>query len=302
MSDVDTSAQADATAIDSADTDIQVDAAVKTDVKTDIKTEPYWKDDWRKQIAKDDDKYLKQLGRYASPEALADALRAAQKRISSGELKSTLPKDATPEEITAWRTENGIPETPDKYQIEGFDVTKLDEAGKAQYEGFLTQAHAANLKPEQVKAVVEYQAKYEQEKDQKQYDKDEQDRTAVVDKLNVEWGAGYRANINAIAGLLTTFPESVREAVKGARLEDGSLLFNNPDILKGFVAVALKDNPAATIAPSSGGDPLKNVEGRIKEIETVMEKDRKSYNKDEKMQAEYRDLIDARIKLSKRAA
>ena len=70
-------------------------------------TEAAWPQDWRDQLAGGDEKLVKRAQRYASPRDVWNALVAAQNRISSGELKSVLPKDAKPEEIAAWRTEQG---------------------------------------------------------------------------------------------------------------------------------------------------------------------------------------------------
>ncbi len=86
-----------------------------TPVVTESKTA--WGEDWREKLAKGDEKKLKSLQRFASPEALTDSYMSAAERIRSGELKTVLPKDAKPEELAAWRKENGIPETPDKYDL-----------------------------------------------------------------------------------------------------------------------------------------------------------------------------------------
>jgi len=104
-----------ATAADAtASTETSTDAAVSTDAgATDAgSTEATWRDDWRQQMAGEDAKALKQLERYNSPADVATALRAAQLKISSGELKSTLPGGATEQQVAAWRAENGIPTEP----------------------------------------------------------------------------------------------------------------------------------------------------------------------------------------------
>ena len=83
------------------------------------------------------DKKLKKLGRYASPQAALDALFNAQARISSGELKAPLKEDATPEEKAAWRAENNIPETPDKYELKLSDGLIVGDADKPLVDDFL---------------------------------------------------------------------------------------------------------------------------------------------------------------------
>src|SRR5580765_7475618 len=84
-------------------------------------TKGYWPADWRKNIAGDDEKELAQASRYASPADIWKKARALEQRLSSGELRPVLTKDAKPEEITAYRKAHGIPEAPDKYDL-GKDV------------------------------------------------------------------------------------------------------------------------------------------------------------------------------------
>ena len=66
-----------------------------------------WSDDWRSKMAGGDAKEAKRLERFASPKEVFKSYRAFETRLSSGELKSALPKDAKPEQLTAWRAENG---------------------------------------------------------------------------------------------------------------------------------------------------------------------------------------------------
>ena len=77
-----------------------------------------WPDDWREQLAAGDEGLLKQLKRYASPANYAKAGFEAQQRLRAGQAKEPLPENPTPEQITAWRKDNGIPEAPDGYKIE----------------------------------------------------------------------------------------------------------------------------------------------------------------------------------------
>ena len=85
-----------------------------------------------------------------------------------------------------------------------------------------------------------------------------------------------------------------------ARLPDGTALFNNPDVVRGFISMAREINPAGVVVPAGGGDPVKSVNEEIAEIEKIM--GTKAYIKDEAKQARYRELIDARDKLQARKA
>ena len=296
---VDTSAtntDAKATNVDAKTATTVVDKETVKEVK------PIWPEDWRKQLAGEDEKTLKQLGRYASPKDIWEKARALEQRLSSGELKSTLPKDAKPEEVAQWRKENGIPETPDKYELKLDGNLVIGEEDKPMVDEFLKAAHANNMTPTQAKAAVQSYFEIQAKNAEARVAKDDTERLATLDALNAEWGNGFRTNINMVGGVLSRFPASVQDAIKNARLPDGTALFNNPDVLRGFVAMALEINPAGTLVPSGTGDVAKGINEQIAEIEKIMKTDRKSYNKDEKMQANYRELIGAREKLNERKA
>lgn len=263
--------------------------------------ENYWPTDWRDTVSKGDAKILQRMGRYASPQAAMEALIAAQNRISAGELKPVLGKNATPEQLKEYRQSLGIPETPDKYdlgndiKIEGMDPTLLGEV--------LKEAHESNQTPDQVKATLKAWTKISQSVKETQYESDLSIQKTSEDALRAEWGPEYRRNINLIHGMLdgTTTP-GLKDALMGGRLADGTPIGSSPDALKFLVGLALIQNPAGVVVPGSEANPMQGVEDEITKIETGMRKDRNAYNKDEKVQARYRELLVAREKLNPRKA
>lgn len=256
-----------------------------------------WTDDWVARMARGDDKRQARLSRYASPEAVADALIAAQNRIASGEMKSVLPKDAKPEEIAAWRKENGIPETPDKYDLNFQNGIVIGEKDKPIVDGFLKRAHESNMPPDQVKNTVQWYYEEQVRQSEARAAKDQSEKSEALDALNAEYGQSFRRNVNLVEGVLSQFPESVREKLKGARLPDGRGVFNDPDVFRGFVALALQANPAGTVVPAGGGDPAKGTLDEYQAIQKVRAENRAAYSKDDKMQVRERELIDAMIKM-----
>lgn len=264
-------------------------------------TKGYWPEDWVARASKGDEKAQKILARFASPEALAESYLAAQAKIRSGELKSALPKNAKPEELTAWRKENGIPEKPEDYDLKFESGLVIGEADKPIIDGFLKYAHEKNLAPDQVKGNIEWYYQEQKRQTDERLAKDDEESRTVTAELAEEWGGQFKRNINMVEGLLNSFPESVRDQLKGARLPDGTGLFNNKEFLRGMAALALEVNPSGTLAPA-GGNQVETVESEIGKIEKVMRENRREYNKDEAMQARYRDLLVAREKLQKRAA
>jgi len=251
-------------------------------------------------MTRGDAKMLTRAERYGSPEAVFEALVHAQNRISSGELKPSLPaKDATTEQVKEWRAANGVPETAEGYGDLGL---QLSEAGKATLSKYLPIAHAANLTPDQVRANLQFLSTMTRDQMEGRATKDREAEDAAQNALRSEWGAEYRRNNNIIQNLLDgRMKPEVKQAFMGARLPDGTPLGSSPDMMRVLLGLALIDNPAGTIVPGAGGDPMKGVEQELAEIRKVMSTDRKRYNGDEKMQARFRELLDAQEKLRGRA-
>lgn len=252
-----------------------------------------WPDDWLERVSKGDEKVAKQLGRYASPEALAEAHINLRKRMDSGEFKPMLPKNPKPEELAAWRKDNGIPASPEGYDLSELRLPKED---KEIVSGFVSKLHAKNASPDVVKeAVGAYYGELARQQ-QVRAEKDEQERVSVIDKLGEEWGGKFSSYRNRVENVLSTFPQSVRDAFKSARLPDGTAIFNHPDIMRGFLALSLRDIPEGVSVPAGDGDLGKSMTDRYKEITKTMREDRNAYNKDAAMQKEYKDLIAAMAK------
>jgi hypothetical protein len=200
---------------------------------------PAWPEDWRTQLAGGDEKTLKQLQRYASPNEVWNKTRELEKRLSSGELRPVLPKNATPEQIAEWRTANGVPDAPNKYDL---GTAKVSEAGQAFLDKFLPIAHATNQTPEQVKANLQFIGKMNQDAAEAQSLRDHELQSQYEEDLRAEWGTEFKRNIGFIHNTLdgAASPE-FRNKLLGARLADGTPVGSSPDMLKFLLRVALKD-------------------------------------------------------------
>lgn len=265
-----------------------------------------WREDWRAALAKGDEARLKRLERYASPEAVADALWNAQTKISSGQVREPLPENPTEQQITEWRKANGIPEKPDGYLENLGEGIVIGEADKQLATSFAEKMHKANADPAIVKTALGWYYEFEEQVQADLAEKDGRDRTETEDALRKEWGGDYRANVNAISGLLATAPESVRQEIANARLGNGRGMFNDPDALRWLMSLALIQNPAATVVPSGGGGDLgKSIGDEIAMWNAKMADPQSDYWKGvnaEKNQARYRELVDAQARMKGRAA
>lgn len=261
-----------------------------------------WGADWRQKLAGGDEAALKRLARYADPTAVAKSLVQLQERISRGELRSQLPKDATPEAKAKWREDNGIPAEPGKYDLG--DAVPKDEAGrsKAIVDHFLKAAHGADMTSTQVQAALKGYYAAVAEQGEKITTQDKAAVREAEDKLRETWGTNnYRSNMAAVTNLLAAAPEAVRDRFMHGRLADGRPIMADPDTINWLYALSLEINPAATLdVPLDGGLPA-GIDSEIAKIEKVMKEDRGAYNKDEKMQGRLRELYEARERLKKAA-
>ena len=253
-----------------------------------------WPDDWRNRYAGEDAKKMERLSRYASPAAAFDALLSLQSKIGAGELRSKLPDNATKEQVTAWRSENGIPESPDKYDITNLKTPAED---KPMIDSFLAKLHGANAPTGVAKEAVAWYYDEVAKRTEERMDKDKQVATASEDALRAEWGGEYRANVNMANGLLETVPADVRDLFKSGRMGDGTPIMSSPGFLKTLVGWSRQINPITTVVPNAGANIGSAIADEITSIEKTMRTDRKAYNEDAKMQERYRELLNAKDRI-----
>lgn len=255
--------------------------------------------DWatrRTEYAKGDEKLLKRLARYSSEESVVDALIAAQNKIAEGGAKSALPKDATPEQIKEWRTDNGIPETPEGYDVSTLpDGLIVGEAEKGIVDGYLKTAHDRNLSPDVVKDTVAYFMKAKEDAATARHQADEEARINGTIELKQEMGSEFETNKNLINNMLKAAPEGVLDTIHQSRGPDGTPIMSSPKVLRWLANVARELNPVATVVPGSGSNANATVESELSSITKLMADSKSEYWKGpnaQKMQARYRELVD----------
>jgi hypothetical protein len=263
---------------------------------------------WREDLAGGDKAFRKTLDRFESPAALAKAYKELTARLSSGDLKATKPPpaNATPEQIAAWRAEQGLPQNAAAY-VDGLhlsDGTVTGEAEKALLASFAEEAMKGRWTADQYNQAVRW---YFDLQDRLAAQRDQADAAfkheALADLVR-EWGHDYATNRNAVAQFFDrSFPADFKEALLTARLPDGRLLANHETFNKAILEVAKSINPSGAMLPNASGSGLSNVESRIAEIERKYMRAPhgsdlwKSYwtgDAGARMQQEYRGLLAAR--------
>ena len=250
-----------------------------------------WPEDWRQQLAGDDEKALKQLERYEDPTAIWTKTRALEQKLSSGEYRQTtpFPEAGTEQEQAEWRRQNGIPEGPDKYQLS----RQVEEEQMAEIEPFLEYAYNKNLPADVADAVVNYFYENAERGEEAISVADEADAETTEDFLRAEWGDDFRRNQNKVRGVLDMVPDGP-DSLLEARLPDGSKLANSPAFQQFLLMAADAINPTMVVPPG-GGDVMSSIMDEIDEIKSIMSS--KEYTPQKR--ARYRELLSELDRLGK---
>lgn len=257
-----------------------------------------WPDEWRQEMSGGDEKRLKMLERLNSPLDLGKSWFESQKVISSRPKVVEKPgEDATPEQVLAYRESLGIPEDPSGYNLDFDDGTVIGEDIKPQLDGFLKFAHERNLPPEDVKNTVGWFLNDIQEQQQQLKSANDEARINGTAELRSEWGGEFQGNMNAVHSLFTEAPEGTMEELLNSAGPDGLKFANNPDSIRWLVGLAKKINPQATLVPP-GPDQAGSIDSEIEKIQKLMNSsdklERDKYWKDEKLQARFVQLNEAK--------
>lgn len=265
--------------------------------------------DWRERVAGDDKAYLNTLKRYGSvPDALK-ALRELQLRVSAGELRAPVKPpaaDATPEQVAAWRKDQGLPDKAADY------VTNLKlangvvpgEADKPLLDAVAEMAHKGNY-PQQT--VNDFVGLYYSLQDQLAGQREETDadfKVASLESAMAAEGADFRRNSAGLESFWREQPKGISDLVLGARTPDGHVLGEMPEVRSWVVGLMRDLNPAATILPPGTDGSAASVQTRMQQIEAMMYVDGKPNPAyfGTAVEKEYRDLIDAQQRMQSRAA
>lgn len=258
--------------------------------------------DWRKTIAGDDAKELEYLGRYSSVGDYHKATREMRTKLSSGEFARPLPADATEEQKTAWRAANGVPAKPEDYFAKLPDGLVIGADDKPVFDALAKEMLGHNVTPGQMHAMVKWYYGYQDQEAAAATTRDTNDRKGFETEMRQRWGQDYKANQNHLVAFLDTLGTGPKEAILNARLGDGMALFNHPGIVAFLTDAARKVHAPGTLGGSGAEVNAASAAEEIKKIETTMRTNRKEYNRDEAMQARYRQLLTWRDNQAKRAS
>ena len=251
-----------------------------------------WPEKWRDEIATalkpNDAKFRERLDRFASPIEIARSYLAAEQKLSTGEQKPVgPPKDATPEQIGAWRKENGVPEKPENYSTELPGGLKFDDSAKPVLDKFLKAAHAKNYSQERVTEGLMEMHQLQTDQAAQLTEFDNENRTKGMDALRAEYGPDYQRNLNVAENFISTMPEDLRGDFLNGRLHNGQLIGADPRFIRWAVSQGM-EYPSLT---PGGAEAVKGAESRLAEIRNIAKTDPDRYDNDKALQTEQQTLI-----------
>lgn len=268
-----------------------------------------WPDDWRARMlgnttdyeSEDDfNKELKRLEeRFKSPQDVWKFAREAEKFAKSRQPEPQKPgPDATQEDIDKYRSEKGLPNSPQDYNFEFDDGFVFGEDVQEDVDAIKELAHQNNWDTDTAKTVARAFADNETGKMQAAREANETLRVETISALKQEWGGEFEGNINAVKAAFTNAPQDLMARFLQAKDPDTGLsIGNDPDTVRWLVDVAKTINPTATLVPSGKNDSA-SINDEISKIESMMwsqdKAERQKYRSDDAMQKRYRELLMAK--------
>lgn len=261
---------------------------------------PWIADDWRQRMAGNDEKALERLKRFPDVGAIFKSYRELETKLSSGQVKTSLPENASEEQVAAYRKENGIPETASDYEFALADGVVIGEDDTPAVSKMLDVMHKANTPTGVVQAVING---YFQMRNEQVAQASEAQRTTKLETeelLRSDWGGNYLSNIATVRNFLAGAPEGFADQIMTARLPNGNTLGNDYNAIKWLSQVALELNPASTVVPTTAGNQMETIDSKINEYQALMSKNIDAWHKNTAAKADYQKLLAAKEKLTVR--
>ena len=215
-------------------------------------------DDWRAQMAGEDEGKLKRLERYTDPSKFFDSSFQAHDKLRAGENNGARPAEgATDEQIAEWRTANSIP-ADGKYDLSLEDGMELSDSDRAIMESVMPVALAGNVSSEALSAMTSAFMAGRQGEVDSIIAQDGMDKQTSDQLLRENWKGDYDVNTQMVTNLINReMPADQVEAFMTAR--DGGTgkgVFNNPAVMQMFANIERQLNPMSTIP--GGGENASN--------------------------------------------
>lgn len=195
--------------------------------------------DWRRVLAGEDDKTLKDLERFADPGSFVKAFKDTQTALrnkTDGMIK--LPGEkATDEERHEFAKALGIPESPDKYEIkvkppEGLEIGEADKAFLSKAVAKLHASGGLAASPQVANLAHEIYYDFMQEQAAMMAASAVVKAKEAEATLRKEWGAEYETNLGLANEALRAYGGKDMTGLLDMQFADGTKLGAHPGIIR----------------------------------------------------------------------
>ncbi|MDH3843149.1 MAG: hypothetical protein OES69_04375 [Myxococcales bacterium] len=264
-----------------------------------------WPEDWRQQMAGDDEKVMRQLERTKSPADLAKRLIDTQAKLAESVKPLTVDADSSDEEVAAYREAVGIPDDIADYDVKFSENTQPTEQDNTLLGSFRERAHAENVPPAQAQKMLDWYEEITEAAAQDRAENASTFRAETTVSLKEEWGGEYASNLNAVKTYLESqMSEEARADLVQKPFADGTYLGDNPHFLRMMASIATDQlGPNAIFA----GDVHKvsgDLEARKNELLALRgskDKDERAKYKSDEVQKELSTIYDKLGRIKARA-
>jgi len=259
-------------------------------------------DDWRNQIAGDDEARLNDLARYTSLDKWIESGFSAKDAIRKGEISTGLPENPSDEQLAEYRAANNIPETPD-YKLTLEPGVELSDMEKEILQGVMGVAHQANISTTDLSALTGAWLQGKETQLKRMQDQDGLDKIESEKTMREHWGVDYDKNMSAAVSMLNGISEENKALIMEARDPEGRFLMSSPFFVQFLAETALKVNPMALI-PGGGGDPMGTANSIIQKVKDIFAAGTEAtdYYKDQGLQDQYERALELQQQFKKAGA
>ena len=202
------------------------------------------------------------IEKFTEIDALAKSYINATKMI--GQDKVAVPNEnSTEDQWNEVYTKLGRPESADKYKLEAnSEVVPIDENA---IKTFAETSHKLGLNNKQAQGILEYYKNMMEGTAQQSKIDAETSQAQAEQELRQEWGKSFDENRKKAAAIAKA--NLGADFLDTTFLKDGSVLGNNPTVIKGFLKIAnmMSEDPIVT-TESESVDQGKNLEAEISQI------------------------------------
>jgi len=216
--------------------------------------------DWLSRLnVSDEIKADKNLQGITDINQLAEQFSNAQKLIGKKTINKIPGQDATEEERQSFFRELGVPDNPEKYELNTESVPEGAELDENLLNNFKDTAHKLNMTPDQAQGLMDWFHQQTGQSLQEAQQQNEQQKQEAMQALKQEWGRDFDKNLQVANRLVDKYELS--------GILDQEKLSNSPDLAKALNQIAKDMGEDQNInTPKGSGISAQDAKAKADEI------------------------------------